>query len=254
MQARGWCIEKVSSSPRLYRKITMEPATAIGLFGRAAKPCCRQRGERRWIAVESTNRQRDHFRWQRQISFSRIWSLTPISGPMAQELKESRGRATAAGFPDLGGTGVVGLEFGHFAEALGEAFQQFSVERRLGRSERIVAPQARLADHEPDWPFAGRPSAGRCVAAEPARFPRCPRRKVPHLAGCGESAAAFGRKTLGTSSRCCRALRFVWFWPCQRLETGTRVSHCPGTAVTECYRTVSTTRRGPSSSRMPRSG
>jgi hypothetical protein len=142
MQARGWCIEGESSSPRLYRKITMEPATAIGLFGRAAKPCCRQRGERRWIAVESTNRQRDHFRWQRQISFSRIWSLTPISGPMAQELKESRGRAATAGFSDLGGASAVGLEFGHFAETFGEAFQQFSVERCFGYSERVVTPRA----------------------------------------------------------------------------------------------------------------
>lgn len=35
----------------------------------------------------------------------------------------SRLRAAAAGFPDLGGTSVVGLEFGHLAEALGKALQ-----------------------------------------------------------------------------------------------------------------------------------
>jgi len=59
---------------------------------------------------------------------------------------ESQLRAAAAGLPDLGGTGTVGLEFGNFAEGLGEAFQQLPVEGRLGLSEGVVAPQAGLAD------------------------------------------------------------------------------------------------------------
>ena len=55
-------------------------------------------------------------------------------------LGPSRLRAAAAGFSDLGGTGDVGLEFGHFAEAFGEAFKQLSVECRLSGSKGIVAP------------------------------------------------------------------------------------------------------------------
>jgi hypothetical protein len=63
-------------------------------------------------------------------------------------LEMSRGGAAAAGFPDFGGPRAVDLQFGHFAEALGEAFQQLSVERRLGGSKGVVAPEARLADHD----------------------------------------------------------------------------------------------------------
>ena len=57
-----------------------------------------------------------------------------------RQSKQLRLRAAATGFPDLGGTGAVRLEFGHIAETLGEAFQQFSVERRLGWGKRIVTP------------------------------------------------------------------------------------------------------------------
>jgi len=60
----------------------------------------------------------------------------------------SRRRAAATGFPDLGGTCIVGLEFGHFIEALSQTLQQLVVERRLGGGQGVMAPNTRLADHD----------------------------------------------------------------------------------------------------------
>jgi hypothetical protein len=60
--------------------------------------------------------------------------------------RESRLWAATAGFPDLGSAGDVGLEFRHFAETLGKAFQQLPMKSSFGRGKGIVAPQARLTD------------------------------------------------------------------------------------------------------------
>lgn len=55
-------------------------------------------------------------------------------------------RTATAGLPELGGSGVVDLEFGHFAEALFQAFQELAVKAALRWDERIMLPQAALAD------------------------------------------------------------------------------------------------------------
>jgi hypothetical protein len=53
--------------------------------------------------------------------------------------------AAATRFPNLSGPRSVGFEFRHFAEALGEALQQFPMERRLCRREAVMTPKAGLA-------------------------------------------------------------------------------------------------------------
>jgi len=52
--------------------------------------------------------------------------------------------ATAAGFPNFRRPGNIGLDFGHFAKTLCQAFQQFSMKGRFGRGKSVVAPKPRL--------------------------------------------------------------------------------------------------------------
>ena len=61
----------------------------------------------------------------RSIHTPRGMNIQPITERLSGNIGETRSglRAAAAESSDLGGTGIVGLEFRHFAEALGEAFQ-----------------------------------------------------------------------------------------------------------------------------------